>query len=128
MIFEECTIEEIIVDYNSLYTAINSWESRFNRDIRAERLRECDLRCFVPQFDRIRAYCDECEQQELRNLAPDNHTIPDDSMLRADIRKRLDEFMRGLSREDTDDLAIQIQDLGWLSEQSFKLGQRRFDQ
>lgn len=118
LIFDSCNDEDIIAEYESIFSAIRAWETRVGKGIREERLQGQDLRVFIPHFDRIRVYCDECEEREIRAISLSEHTIPDSSGIKAGVRKRIEEFLQKLNDEENDMLELQIREFEWLSEQS----------
>lgn len=48
-IFEVCSDDEIIADFESIFKEIEIWETKCGKKIRYERLGRQDLSCFVPQ-------------------------------------------------------------------------------
>lgn len=119
-IFEVCSDDEIIADYESIFKEIEMWETKCGKKIRTERLGRRDLSCFVPQFNRIRAFCDTCEERAVREIEPNKCTIPDNTELKKEVDRKLNNFFVSLSQKETESFEKQLTDMAWLCEQSIK--------
>lgn len=98
-IFEVCLDDEIIADFESIFKETEIWETKCGKKIRDERLGRQDLSCFVPQFNRIRVFCDECEEKAVRKIEPNKCIIPDNTELKKEINRKLNNFLRVCHRK-----------------------------
>lgn len=119
-IFEVCLDDKIIADFESIFKEIEIWETKCGKKIRDERLGRQDLSCFVPQFNRIRVFCDECEERAVRKIEPNKCIIPDNTELKKEVKRKLNNFFASLSQKETESFEKQLIDMAWLCEQSIK--------
>ena len=74
----------------------------------------------MPQFNRIRVFCDECEERAVRKIEPNKCIIPDNTELKKEVNRKLNNLFASLSQKETESFEKQLIDMAWLCEQSIK--------
>ena len=74
----------------------------------------------MPQFNRIRIFCDECEERAVRKIEPNKCIITDNIELKKKVNRKLNNFFSCFSQKETESFEKQLIDMAWLCEQSIK--------
>ena len=56
----------------------------------------------------------------VRKIEPDKCTIPDNTELKKEVDRKLNDFFVSLSQKETESFEKQLTDMAWLCEQSIK--------
>ena len=75
---------------------------------------------FCASINRIRAFCDECEERAVRKIEPDKCIISDNTELKKEVNRKLNNFFVSLSQKETESFEKQLTDMAWLCKQSIK--------